>query len=479
MTEHQQSRSWRARIPKPNPLLIYTASVSGVGIGLFAWSLTQIQPTLPDLLLFVALVIVAELTTSEVFAPQMAFSMSAAVVFASLVLHGTLAGVLVATVSGLMITLVDQWRHPRAARTPLVQRSSFNMAVHGLSALAAGVVYAALGGRISDISLLSALPPLILAAASFEIVNSALVVGAVAIQIRKPPFSIWKQNVSWAIPMNLLSMIVGGGGLALGYQIAGLLGVGVFFLPLALTIYAFQMYVRQTKNQMEELEQNIAERKQAEEQLKASLAEKEVLLQEIHHRVKNNLQVMSSLLYLQSTQATDQETHDMLMESRNRVRSMALVHEKLYQTADFSRINFAQYIRSLANYLFGAYGVNPDAIQIRSNVEDVFLSIDAAVPCGLIINELVSNALQHAYPAGRKGEIRIDLHGHEAGQYELIVADDGVGLPEDLDYRQSESLGLQLVNTLANQLEGTIEVDRNDGTAVKVVFTELQYKKMS
>jgi two-component sensor histidine kinase len=476
MTGHQNSRPGRSWLAKLGPLLIYTASVSGVGIGLLAWSLTRIRPALPELLLFLALVIIAEVTTSEVFAPQMAFSMSAAVVFASLLLLGTLPAVLVATVSGFMITVVDHWRHPKGGRSPILQRSSFNMAVHGLSALAGGLVYVLLGGQIGNIAMLSNLIPLILASASFELVNSALVVGAVAIQIHKPPFSIWKQNVSWAIPMNLLSMIIGGGGVALGYQIAGLLGMAVFFLPLTLTIYAFQMYVRQTKAQMEELEQNIAERKRAEKQLTASLREKEVLLQEIHHRVKNNLQVMSSLLYLQSRKAREPDTHGMLMESRNRIRSMALVHEKLYQTADLSRINFAQYIRSLVNYLLSVYGVNPDRVRFKANVEDVFLSIDTAVPCGLIVNELVSNSLKHAFPEHREGEIRIDLRPEANGQFVLIISDNGVGLPEELDYHGQESLGLQLINTLVDQLEGTIQVGGHAGTTITVTFSELEYQ---
>jgi two-component sensor histidine kinase len=458
-----------------NPLFVYTASVSGLGVGLLIWGATQLGSYFPDILLFMLLIFIAELTTSEVFAPQMAFSMSAAVLFASLLLFGPAAAVPVAAISGLMITMVAQWRQIKGSRSSLVQRALFNMAAHTVPAAVAGWVFVICGGQVGEVALLSTLLPLVLAAASFEFVNAALVVGAVSIQTKMRPFEIWKQNVSWAIPMNILSMVVGGGGLALGYQIAGLLGVGVFFLPLALTIYAFQMYVRRSKAQMEELESNIAERKQAEEQLRASLREKEVLLQEIHHRVKNNLQIMSSLLHLQSKQVVDEETLAMFQESRNRVRTMALVHEKLYQSSDLSKIDFAKYIRSLTSYLQRSYGVDPNTIRLETDAHDVQLAIDTAVPCGLIINELVTNSLQHAFPDGRKGVIRIEFQPNGESNYVLAVSDDGIGLPEEPDAGASETLGMQLVTTLVDQLEGSLEIKRAGGTRIEVTFTELAY----
>jgi PAS domain S-box-containing protein len=218
-------------------------------------------------------------------------------------------------------------------------------------------------------------------------------------------------------------------------------------------------------------QQEIAERKRMEEQIKASLEEKEVLLKEIHHRVKNNLQVISSLLYLQSKNLKDKQTLEMFQESHNRVRSMALIHERLYQSQDLARIDFAEYVRSLANYLFRSYGVNTGVIQLKINMDDVSLGIDTAIPCGLIINELVSNSLKHAFPDGGGGKVRIELRADD-GQFTLMVSDDGVGLPEDLDFRNAQSLGLQLVNNLSvAQLEGTIELDRCGGTAFRIMFT--------
>jgi two-component sensor histidine kinase len=223
------------------------------------------------------------------------------------------------------------------------------------------------------------------------------------------------------------------------------------------------------------LEAEIAERKRAEEQIKASLGEKEVLLKEIHHRVKNNLQVVSSMLQLQSRNIKDKEMVEMFQESRNRVRSMALVHERLYQSRDLARIDFAKYIQSLANYLCRSYGVNTNVIQLKTDLHAVFLGVDTAIPCGLILNELVSNCLKHAFPDGREGEIRIELRSDGNGKFTLMVSDNGVGLPKDLDFRNTKSLGLQLVNTLVNQLEGTIELDRRGGTAFKITFSEIKY----
>jgi PAS domain S-box-containing protein len=222
---------------------------------------------------------------------------------------------------------------------------------------------------------------------------------------------------------------------------------------------------------------DITERKRAEEQIKASLREKEVLLQEIHHRVKNNLQVISSLLYLQSKNIQDRKTLEMFQESQSRVRSMALVHERLYQSQDLARVDFAEYVRGLANYLFRSYGVNTNVIRLKINSDDVFLGVDTAIPCGLIINELVSNSLKYAFPDGREGEIHIELRVDDGGQFTLMISDNGVGFPKDLDFRDTGSLGLQLVNTLVGQLEGTIELDRSSGTALRIAFAELKSRK--
>jgi len=215
---------------------------------------------------------------------------------------------------------------------------------------------------------------------------------------------------------------------------------------------------------------DIAARKQAEEHLKSSLKEKEVLLKEIHHRVKNNLQIISSLLNLQSGYIQDSEAGAMFKESRNRVKSMALIHERLYQSKDLARIDFAEYVRNLTTHLFRSYGVNAHAVGLEIDVENILLDIDTAIPCGLIINELVTNALKYAFPPGAGGKIRIGLQRENHGGLALSVSDNGAGLAPDFDFQQTESLGLQLVNTLTEQLQGQMEIARDDGTTFKIML---------
>jgi two-component sensor histidine kinase len=202
----------------------------------------------------------------------------------------------------------------------------------------------------------------------------------------------------------------------------------------------------------------------------ASLQEKEVLLKEIHHRVKNNLQIISSLLNLQSGHIDDPQATEVFQDSQHRVRSMALVHEKLYQSQDLAWVGFAEYIRNLATYLFRAYSASATGVTLDIQADDVFLTIDTAVPCGLILNELISNALKHAFPDGQAGEIHVELHAHGYRQVTLSVADTGIGLPNDLDLNTTTSLGLQLVHTLVDQLNGHIELNGIRGTEFNITF---------
>lgn len=213
------------------------------------------------------------------------------------------------------------------------------------------------------------------------------------------------------------------------------------------------------------------------EELKEEIERKEVLLREIHHRVKNNLQVISSLLRLELGYAKDNETRQMFKESLNRIRSMALTHQKLYETQDLHHINFAEYIHSLTTHLFRSYGVDPNLIKLDILVDDVIMNIDVAIPCGLIVHELVSNALKHAFPKGRSGEIRVELRVETDGRLWLIVADNGIGLPEDLEMAETETLGLKLVKMLCQQIKGDVEVDRKNGTTFKISFVKELYRE--
>lgn len=215
---------------------------------------------------------------------------------------------------------------------------------------------------------------------------------------------------------------------------------------------------------------DITERKREEGEIKSSLREKEILLKEIHHRVKNNLQIISSLLNLQSGHIRDPRALEVFKEGQGRVRSMALIHEKLYQSDDLARVDFHEYISNLAAYLFRSYEVNSGAVTLNVEAEDVLLGVDTAIPCGLIINELVSNSLKHAFPAGTGGSINIRLRPAGPERLTLAVSDDGVGLPPGFDARNTPSLGLQLVNTLARQLGGEVEVARGSGAEFKITF---------
>ncbi|MCB9421392.1 MAG: PAS domain-containing protein [Ardenticatenaceae bacterium] len=211
----------------------------------------------------------------------------------------------------------------------------------------------------------------------------------------------------------------------------------------------------------EQLTYELGERRRAESKIKESLTEKEILLKEIHHRVKNNLQVVSSMLSLQSSYATDKESLSIFQDSQNRVRSMALIHEKLYQSGNLAQIDFHDYVLNLIEYLTRSYQAS--GVEIKVAGRPIFFEVDTAVSCGLILNELVSNAFKHAFPGNRPGRIDITLQQESPTRVCLEVADNGVGLPPDLDIQTSPSLGLQLVNTLVNQLDGTIQVEQSNG----------------
>jgi len=209
---------------------------------------------------------------------------------------------------------------------------------------------------------------------------------------------------------------------------------------------------------------DLTDHKKAEE-----VQKKEILLKEIHHRVKNNMQIVSSLLSLQSRYTTDERYTEMFKESQNRIRSMALVHEKLYRSEDLENIDLREYIKDMVNGLVQSY--SSYNITVKIEADDIFLGVDTAVPCGLIINELVSNALKYAFP-GKKGEIKVGLRGSD-GTIHLIVADNGIGIPDTVDFRTTETLGLRLVTILAeDQLDGEITLIRDKGTAFHITFRE-------
>jgi two-component sensor histidine kinase/ABC-type amino acid transport substrate-binding protein len=228
----------------------------------------------------------------------------------------------------------------------------------------------------------------------------------------------------------------------------------------------------------EELETEIFERIKAEGQVKTSLHEKEVLLREVHHRVKNNMQVISSLLRLQADRFEDKGYAEMLKESQLRIQSMSLIHEKLYQSKDYANIDFKGYVKSLATNLFQSNGVNPDRIKLDLTLENISLDLETAIPCGLIINELISNSIKYAFPEEREGEVSVALRSTDGDELELIVADNGVGLPEDIDIGKTETLGLYLVKMLTErQLDGRMDLNCDNGTEYRIRLKKQSYKQ--
>jgi PAS domain S-box-containing protein len=215
---------------------------------------------------------------------------------------------------------------------------------------------------------------------------------------------------------------------------------------------------------------DISDQRRIQRDLQASVAEKELMLKEIHHRVKNNLQIISSLLSLQSSSIHDPTDVTLFGESVDRIRSMALIHDRLYKSPDLAGIEFREYIESLVTSLFHSYG--RPAVSFNTDVQDVRLSIDTAIPFGLIINELVTNALKHAFPQGRTGEIKVSLTPSQDGGVRLSVADNGVGMPVHIDLEKTTSLGLQLVGILTHQLMGTIEIRREGGTTFSIFIPQ-------
>jgi two-component sensor histidine kinase len=223
--------------------------------------------------------------------------------------------------------------------------------------------------------------------------------------------------------------------------------------------------------------EDITERKRNEEQIRRSLTEKEVLLKEIHHRVKNNLQIISSLINLQSAHIRDHQTAQLFKDSQNRVRAMALVHERLYQSADLARIDFAGYVQDITNHLVRSYQTSFRSVNVKVEVDRISFNIDTAIPCALIIHELVSNALKYAFPDGRQGEIRVRLAQGPDEALTLVISDNGVGFPANVSMETTDSLGLQLVRSLTEQLKGKLQHQHDKGTAFHIKFSPVHERK--
>lgn len=221
---------------------------------------------------------------------------------------------------------------------------------------------------------------------------------------------------------------------------------------------------------------DITDLKKSEEMLRHSLSEKEVLLKEIHHRVKNNLQIITSLLKLQSAYITDQKSKDLFKESQNRVQSMALIHQRLYQSKDLGSIKLNEYAKTLSNQIMQSFGIDFSKITVRVDADNIIMTIDNAIPCGLIINELITNSLKHAFPDGKKGSIKLDIRVKE-NNYLLEYSDDGIGISKDFDINRTNTFGLKLVKTLVDQVKGNICINSDNGTHFSINFPDISNKE--
>ena len=244
------------------------------------------------------------------------------------------------------------------------------------------------------------------------------------------------------------------------------------FYPFPPTNLWFEVHAYATPEGLAVYFRDVTGRRNADEKIARTLQEKEVLLREVHHRVKNNLQVICSMLRLQERNLRDDTLLEVLKECRERVLAMAMLHDQLHRAKDFSKINLGEYIRNLAASLFCSYGVNSADIELGLDIEDIHVAIDTAIPCGLLVNELVSNSLRHAFPEGAKGRVSLALHALDGGSIALAVADNGRGFQTSADSSRNRSLGLWLVDLLADQIGAAVERSSNSGTQYRLVFRE-------
>jgi signal transduction histidine kinase len=495
----QESKPSAGSKPRLEPFRVYYAGVSGVGVALLVWSLAHLTSSGTGILVFMTLVIVAELTTSESLTPHHIFSISSAGVFACLLLLGSVATVPVAMSGGLVSTLVAARRLTKPSRSSLWERTFFNMAAMGLAVPPAGLLYLLAGGRVGQVALLSNLLPTLLAAITFEMVNAGLVVVVLSLATGQAAFGIWKENMSWASPMNVLSMVVGGGGLAMGYQIAGLLGAAVFFLPLVLTIYAYRLYVVQTKSQMARLEELVAERTKDLEQANQELVRldrtKTQFFSVINHEMRTPLTAIygyTELLLVGSESLSTKQEH-MLRHVRN---SSQRLMELVSNILDVSRLEDGK-----LGIVPGVVPVSP-AIEtalavVRPMAESKRLSIlvDIAPDTppiwgdGKRVNQILVNLLSNAVKfTPDSGAVTVSAHQNARPDLvEISVSDTGPGIPAaylghifdrfsrierpEIQDSIGTGLGLSIAKGLVEAHGGEIWVESQEGQGARFTFT--------
>ncbi len=234
-----------------------------------------------------------------------------------------------------------------------------------------------------------------------------------------------------------------------------------------------QQITNRLENQNRQLQQEIEQRKDVEAKLQESLREKEILLKEIHHRVKNNLQIVASLLNLQKRSIKDPKIIQLFEDSQNRIYSMAIIHERLYQSKQLNQINLGEYLQDLVNALIQSYNIDAKQIEVQLHADPIYINIETATPCGLIVNELVTNIIKYAFPDRRLGKVSIECRTTPDAKILLAVCDNGVGIPDRVDFNNPSSLGLRIITNLARQLRATLDLDRSNGTRLSLQFSEV------
>jgi len=484
-----------------NPLRVYMACVSALGVVLLIWSLSSTPLSLLEVLLFIGLVVLTELTTTEVLRSQIVFTTSPAVYFAALLLFGPLPAAIVAIVGGLVATLVIDMARRRQGRLPgipILQQAFFNMASLGLAVIFAGNIYSLCGGQIGKVRLLSNLLPMLLAAASTELAKAVVVVKAVSLRTQVPVSQTWKRNLSWALPINLLVMVVGGGGLALGYQIAGLVWVGGVILPMILTIYAFRLYVRQTKPHQVHLGEIITERtndfKKPNKELQQPDQLRTRFFSVVHHEMRSPLTAIlgyTDLLLVSHPLSSDQE-HMLRAIRDNSQRLVDLVNNILDVTRlEDGRLTIVPQTMGLLPAVAQALAVvkpMADGRRISINVD-----VSPKIPdvCAdpqrveqILIN-LLSNAVKYTLDMGF---ITITAGMSQSGNMvEISVSDNGIGIPADqlphifdpfsrierveIQHTVGTGLGLYIVKGLVEAHGGEISVKSEEGHGSCFTFT--------
>ncbi len=482
-------------------LKIYTWGISLLGILLIFLAITKIYPYTWETLIFVGLVITAELLTkSNLFAAEMLFSISSAVTFAALLLFGPYVGAVAASSGGMVVTVAlffEKKNHQR--QSTLVQRILFNMAALGIPAAIAGWVYLSLGGTLGEIDIVSNLLPIVIAAFSLEFANAALVIGAVAIQTGASPMTIWRRNASWLVPINILTMAIGGGGMAYAFQIAGYVGVAVFFIPIAMTVYSVRLYVQQTKKQMEQLEQTVEERtadlQKAYDDLKQLDQTKTAFFAIVNHEMRSPLTAIigyTGLLRRDASLTDDQRRQvDAIYANSNRVIDLVKNILDVSRIED-GKLEIMPEHASIIPIVHDAIAtVEPLAhgklISIAFEVTippDTTVYADAKRVAQIVIN-LVNNAVKYTPETGTV-QVKI-CFANDENMVQVDVIDTGIGIPEtvlpvifdrfsraerdDIRGISGTGLGLTIAKGLVDAHHGNIWAKSIEGEGATFSFT--------